>query len=524
MKKFIYFVAAAIVAVACSKTYIGPKTTVVVTNGFIPYYSWNIPTNENGEAGIFFGNYVPATKATSENGHFVGPNECGYDSFSMFAFKDGVAVMNPYTVAWNGSMWSYETNTQELQYFDRNSEKYDFIGVIADNTTNDNGVIKVNAEAFMDNSNEMDTPKEVLYSITSVDKSGYNAPVSINFQHVNAKMYIGFASDKADTKIIDYAPGTSIWKQNARPFRAVAGDSNTGTKTPHSLMYNAITDEDITHVNQYKVTVTSNGKVYEPTDSWADYSGLVDATVEGDLDVNMWDYLVAKHPELANNGTEDLEWRQINDNVDKRVIHIERAQLGNQNIIYFWVINKNNTAIIINNGNSLTGIRVFSVDSDANGLVKTEHTTEALVSIENTCTLTSTASSGDVLEFAIPSSNVAQFATKDDVVVNDVTFSPSVYYTLPVNNPASGYVVKFSYTYDGTNYYDARVNIPAVDSNFEPGCYYKYVIYITDKTNGSTDPKDAITGKDDVDTTEKSISFVVTVVKYNKGVEEVYQL
>ena len=113
---------AVIVAFSCTKMYVGPRTTVIIHN----YNGWNIPTNEAGECGIFFGNYVPATKATSVDGHFVGPNECGYDSFKMFAFKDGEAVMNPYTVNWNGDLWTYEIGEQELQYFDRNSNKYDF--------------------------------------------------------------------------------------------------------------------------------------------------------------------------------------------------------------------------------------------------------------------------------------------------------------------------------------------------------------------------------------------------------------
>lgn len=517
MKKFIYFVAAAIVAVACSKTYIGPKTTIVVTNGFIPYYGWNIPTNENGEAGIFFGNYVPATKATSENGRFVGPNECGYDSFSMFAFKDGVAVMNPYTVAWNGSMWSYETNTQELQYFDRNSEKYDFIGVIADNATNDNGVIKVNAEAFMDNSNEMDTPKEVLYSITSVDKSGYNAPVSINFQHVNAKMYIGFASDRADTKIIDYAPGSTITVYD----KIVQGPRTNTVSSNYKYGQNA-------------PWFSGNGSAQEIADAVnAQWNYFEDST--GTINASDTDWRTGENkpyvqlkPEYYNN---DVFMTLANDDLKTlckpimdagyRVCRIDDKPGSNEWEIFFVYLNN---LARTTTGNGLPGIRVFSVATSEDKLVRTNHTTEALVSIKNTCELAVTESSIDSLEFAIPSSNVAQFATKDDVVVNDVTFSPSVYYTLPVNNPASGYVVKFSYTYDGTNYYDARVNIPFEDSDFKQGYYYKFIIYITDHTNGGTDPDKANDKKDDVDMTEYPVNLNVHITKYESGKEVVYQL
>lgn len=74
------------------------------------------------------------------------------------------------------------------------------------------------------------------------------------------------------------------------------------------------------------------------------------------------------------------------------------------------------------------------------------------------------------------------------------------------------------------NYYDARVNIPATDSDFEPGCYYKYTIFIGNNTNGTTDPEIANEEKDEVDTTEKVISFNVIVTAYKEGKEIVYQL
>ena len=514
---------AIVIAISCTKTYFSPRTTIIV-NGYVPYYGWNIPTNDKGECGIFFGNYVPSTKASSVNGKFVGPNECGYDSFNVFAFKDGEVVMNPYLVSWNGEIWSYESTSQELQYFDKNSNKYDFIGVIADNAINNNGTICVNAEAFMDNSNEMNTEKEVLYSITTVEKENYNAPVSIDFQHVNSKMYLGFASDRADTKIIDYAASSTIVNTITK---IVAPVNRYGivTSSNFSAARVFLTDEVIAAFNA-KCTLTElNGDApdYTSADPWGNINSTKPKKiVTGDLNSNRWSE-ISSLPGYAANLFNNL----VNVKADyARPVHIE--VVGNE-IMLFYVANVDHANAkttydeeTVTTG--LTGIRVFSVNKENDKLVRANHTTEALVSIKDACDLSVEESSAEVLEFTIPSGNVAQFANKEAVVVNEATLSPSVYYALPVGNPEAGYVVKFSYTYNGTNYYDARVNIPAVDSNFAQGCYYKYVIFIGPDGNGTTDPDIAIDNKDEVDTTEQAISFSVVVSVYNKGKEVVYQL
>lgn len=575
MKKFICYLMAAIVAVSCTKTYVGPRTTIIV-NGYIPYYGWNLPVNDKGECGIFFGNYIPATKASSVNGHFVGPNECGYDSFNMFAFKDGEAVMNPYLVNWDGESWTYEIGSQELQYFDRNSQKYDFIGVIADNATNDNGIIKVNAEAFEDNSGEMNTEKEVLYSITTVEKAAYNAPVSINFKHANAKMYIGFASDRNDTEIVDYTPSSpqtsipgNITTEHAKMFDLLAEGKLVGYGLiPNQGDYNgyyAGMEGNFFNLNPYH-----GGYNYVSKERLAELMPIVNAQfVYTDAECNYvdkWEYGVDKKDKMFlkfADGVDGAEFIAGNDafwsnltTAEKaglqkykdsgcRVIRIEQLPDGN----YFawgesyalasWV-SPTSTARdfkVINGGTpgypaviGYPGIRVFSVSSDTNGKnIRTAHTTEARADITGVCALTKTADSGDGpdsnITFVKPSGTVAQAASASAIDENtNITWSPTVWYALPVDNPDNGYVVKFSYTYNGVTYYDARVHIPAIDSNFDQGYYYQYIIFISDDTNGTTDVDEANNDKDEVDTDKKPISFSVIFSAYQKGKRIVYSL
>lgn len=175
------------------------------------------------------------------------------------------------------------------------------------------------------------------------------------------------------------------------------------------------------------------------------------------------------------------------------------------------------------------GIRVFSVSTEDGKNVRTAHTTEAEAVITDACVLIKTEDSGDGadsnLTFAKPTTTVTQVANVSSVNENTaVTWSPTTWYALPVDNPDNGYVVKFSYTYNGVSYYDARVSIPAADSNFEQGCYYKYIIFIGDSTNGTTNVDEANDSKDDVDTDDKVISFNVIVSAYQKGKEVIYQL
>ena len=111
---------------------------------------------------ILFGEYYYASKAIAG----TGPNGVGYDSFDVFGFKDNTAVMDPYHVEWQSTSWVYDgINNQELQYFDRNSSEYSFIGVVSDKmpVRNDKVVTVPAIESFQTN-DVGNSPKEFLYA------------------------------------------------------------------------------------------------------------------------------------------------------------------------------------------------------------------------------------------------------------------------------------------------------------------------------------------------------------------------
>lgn len=553
-------------AMACSKTQI----YIVERGGFAPYMGmYYVPQNSNGEYGITFGSYKPKTKAESVNGVYVGPNACGYDSFDVYAYKDGTnAVMNPYSVIWDEatSSWTYETAPQELQYFDRNSTSYDFIGVISDKASAYNsGSVEISGvEAFLDSTDEMNTPGELLWAGSHVTKSDYSAPVQLTFNHANAKMYIGFASDRNDTEIIDYTPSTPDIPATPDTYDTTGVYYNVRIGASYNVILRQgpavadcpfITDADIDYINSMFTLSDPSW----PTSSniltmrQSDISGVDAAykTTHADGNgtfFNAYKWLVGKYPQLAsvsmNNWTSDFIPES------KVIAHIGKVTNSQTGIQYYraWFFdyakqstptqyNPNsvpNYEVTITPGTpavpgnpGLEGIRVFAVDKDANSkFVVTNHTDKANASISiNSCTLTASEASDGVLIFGKPSGAVAQFATYNDVVVANSAFSPTTYYALPVGNPAEGYVVKFSYTYNGTTYYDARVNLPGTDTDFAQGYYYKYVIYITSNTNGTDDPGEATDDKDEVDFSDSPIKFNVTVsTGYATGIEKTYQL
>ena len=545
---------------------------------------YTLPQNEQGEFGIFFGNYTydGKTKAASENGVLVGPSNCGYDRFNIYAWKDNeITTMNPYLVRYETNNWVYDgINSQEMQYFARGSQQYDFTGVISNGTETVDG-INVNVtgvKAFLDNTLELDTPDEFLFSNVSVDKNNYSSIVPIVFNHVNSKMYIGFASDRDDTEILDYVPGTpeipatddieeitDTWFNLKRDSNSNVDGSPTKLKGPGETTYtdNAPLPEALLAEiksyysvnggeagnynlnqgttawpsneirtlrivkdipNEYKITVErTDGKTFTFFDGFKYLKDngydIQPKNTGGKPDV--WHYILL---DAYVNGSSytvvGFNWA-----VSKISAYINGAWDYNYPTVDYTIeVTPGTPAVPATQG--IEGIRVFSVDIENDKFVVANHTSEASAVVNSTCTLTQTATE-TLISFSKPTiSPVAQFANSSDAVSSfeNCTFSPSVYYALPVENPAEGYVVKFSYTYNGVNYYDARVHIPANKCNFQQGKMYKYVIYITSETNGTTNPVDAETEKDEVDTNKNSITFSVGFVDYSTGNKEVIVL
>lgn len=472
MKKFIIsLLTLGLMFTACEKTY----------------------TPSNGK--IAFGH--TATKAALN----VGPNACGYDQFNVFSEE---AEMLPYLVKWNGSEWQYDgINGQSLKEFKRDYQSYSFIGLISDKPgTYDNQTVKVSdVEAFL-TEDEGNTPMEYLWAGTTV--SDYTSKVSLHFNHGNAKMYIAFASDRNDTEILDYVPerqkaGTTVPNPQTNELTGTAWARTSSTVGA------VITQDDINYINGL---FTYNGLTFT-------YGEGADVTAANQINgyfqqaLNIKDYLISKHPSLAS--VSDIFMNSFN---NFYLIHIEKKD--NEVCGWFYNKKKGSTSSVSAYTETTTpdttipainGIRVFSVDATGTPVVRANHTVKANATISLTSNIFDNAiSDSDSLIFSLPTNPVAMFANKADIDLDSaVSVSPTVWYSVPVNNTA--WVVKFSYTYNGVTKYDARVLIPLNAADFAQSAYYKYVIYIDANTGGTTDPNIAEVDKDEVDTTEKPIIF-----------------
>lgn len=81
--------------------------------------------------------------------------------------------------------------------------------------------------------------------------------------------------------------------------------------------------------------------------------------------------------------------------------------------------------------------------------------------------------------------------TKPGVVAYSV-YSPTNWYTFPVVHTNDfGFTIKFSYTLNGVTRYDARVFVPAIKCNWQPGKWYDYVITVNSTKHGKVDPSQA---------------------------------
>jgi hypothetical protein len=517
----------------------------------------------NGQTGgaILFGNYTPATKAIAGE----GPNGVGYGDFKIYGFEDNTVIMDPYTVSWQSNEWVYAgIGTQELKYFNNSANQYSFIGVISDKTPSRDGTtVNVPGVESFQTTDPMDSPKEFLYTQKIVSQSEFGQYINLTFNHANSRMFIGFASDRNDTQILDYVPsvpGTpgTMTTEHAKMFDLLAAGKLVGygltSFQGDQNGYYAGMEGNFFNLNPYQ-----GGYNYVSKERLAELMPLVNAQFvycdENCNAVDKWEYGVEKKDKMflkfadGVSGSEfiagnDAFWNNLTDaektkmqnykNSGCRVIRIEKLDDGN----YFawgesyaqasWVspTSTERDFKVINGGTigvlGLEGIRVFSVDDSGSPIIHKVHTVKADAHLDfvNAPSYDNVVANSDSIIFNKPTVVVAQ-SDNTNIEWSEATPSPSIRYALPIAN--TGYVVKFSYTYNGVNYYDARVLIETPNANFVESKDYTYVIYITDKTNGTTDPNKAKEDKNEVDTTDKAIVFSpVTFGSYTSGGHYVY--
>ena len=555
-----------LITISCSKTVLGPTTVVVLGHGGIPVYTGVAPQNQSGEYGIVFGNYSPYTKAASENGVLVGPLQCGYDNFNMYAWKDGSPVMNPYSVNWYNESWTYDNVVgQEMKYFDRNSTKYDFIGVISNaNEVSEVGKVTVsNVPAFLDNSKELDTPDELLWTSATVAKNNYSSPVPLTFKHANAKLYIGFASDRNDTEVIDYTPST--------PEVPATPDTETYTNKTVKFIDELAAGNEVQvgigfyGANSPKLTKTNPNPLYVGADNTAN-GYLAKTWLLSIMDAVNAQFVYYRLNAVANSTsktetTEDWESAASNKNIFmmKLADGVDKAAFAAGNDAFatslkahqtdwvggspaesFWAMFEQAYAdgwrvirINVNDTNANQVLVFLSSNIEASTQVCTitpgqpaTPGTPATPAVPGTDTIkgirvftadygtgatpyehvahtlvadASISPDGLVYSNRITSDTVVTFTLPDSILTNTVTWSPTTFYSIPGDENLNYIVVKLSYIYNGVASYDVRVPIQLPAGGLVAGKYYEYELHIKSVGNGTNDPAEAEADKDDIE-------------------------
>lgn len=539
-----------------------------------------IPTNSKGEYAILFGNPTLRTKAT-----IVSTSETGYDTFSLFSWNAlNDTIMNPYTVQANGAnSFQYdEVSGQELKYFKKNSDWYDFIGVIPTTHTTvlKNGAVKVNAltsfivddkraETAVNLTDSLywsanlaaDSPEEFLWAQKRVEKANYGDVVSLPFNHGNALIFLGFSSDRTDTELINYVPGTpeipevpgtpdqvtttskatkfidelvagntvqvamgfigasSSKLTKGQPNPIYVGSDNTANGYLAKTWLLSIKDAVNAQFEYYRLaSITSNDKT-PTTEDWESAASNkniymmklasgVNATDFANGNDVFWNALVAHdygtaEPWVGGSPAEsfkDMFTKAYNEGW--RVIRINVSDANANQVLVFLASNqeittKVSTVVPGTPGTpavpavpGIDGIRVFSADETPDYCTHIPHTTAADATISSTgCELSNRTTSTDVIQFSLPATTTLGTAA---------VWSPSTFYALPGDANFDFIVVKLSYTYNGVTVYDVRVPIQLPAGGLQAGKYYKYELHITSTGNGTNDPNEATTEKDEV--------------------------
>lgn len=517
-----------------------------------------IPTNSKGEYAILFGDRTLETKATVTT---TAGN--GYDEFSLFGWNTlNDTIMNPFTVQANGAnSYVYENvNEQKLQYFKNNADSYSFIGIIPTTDVKvKNGAVKVGVESFVVDDNRVsgtltaDSPKEFLWARADVAKANYGSVVNLPFKHGNALLYLGFISDDGNTQIVDYTPHVDA--QPAQP--AVPGTVTTTTKTGKAI--DMLVNGEIVYwpyVVNSSLTSTQPNPRFDNTSNYGNMNAVMDAvnaqfvyynTSGGEMAVadQIWDSaqntnfknmygfkLASTVDKVAFAAGNDAFWTNASDEL--KTIFQKAYNEGWRVVRIQYFSGNHYCAFLINNtemeykvrtetGGSpavpavpesgFKGIRVFSAKADAtDGYAHLAHTKTADATVANVLTFDNRVAVTDSILFSLPTGVIPVGTTEAQAV-----YSPTTFYAIPGDEGLTHFVVKLSYTYKGTTVYDVRVPIVLPTSGLEAGKYYKYIINITSTANGTNNPDEANSEKDDIDITNNPIQATIDVTDYTEG-------
>lgn len=439
----------------------------------LPYYTvptYIVPgtTNSYGEYAISFGNYVNGQTRAAIN----SDSNTGYDDFSLYVWTQDSVVMDGWHTKWVSDGWAYAgVDNQQTKYFDNFVNEYNFIGIIPQtNSSVVNGVVTTEVESFVvDNEATTDTPKEFLYAATTVQKAQYSQGAIMNFKHGNAKVYLKFTSNDANTEIIDYYPATDGYKVYTMTATTVPTLGPLATDIE-------ISEEDMEYINS-RYTSSKGFTSYQSSN-----------VISGDLEENMWQYLIGKYPTLSSITIGN--WNSYVSNTNMRLIHIDKnghtsADNDSYRAVFVNVqnVNWNEYSTSGNEGvKDIVVVPATSVIGDGTDAVLSVYPTNAYVDVSLNGLNWTVFDTDDIQKFTKPTTKITSNS------VDNAIASPTTWYALPCNNTNLGFTIKFSYVYKGVNVYDSRVFIPAGECQWEEGKYYAYIIQINGRGNGHVEP------------------------------------
>ena len=535
MKNLKFFLIGLVAAfISCQKTYIYHPVTIINGHEMVSPY---VPTNNNGEHGIIFGSYGAGTTKASVNSVSL----TGYDDFKLYAWNSlNDTIMNPYIVnATAVDTYVYDNVAgQELKYFKNTADNYSFIGVLPTSKTTSiaNGVVTVeNIEAAVVDDNRVtdaitaDSPEEFLWTYANVAKANYNSTVDLQFNHGNAVVYLGFSSDRNDTELINYVPATpdipatpdvndttDTWLNLKRSYSAVG--SATKLKGPGETAYTnaaALPDALVNEIKSYYSVDGGNPGDYDlhmGASVWPsnvikklrvvkaipdNYKKTVELYNTG-ITMDFFDgfkYLQDNGYDIqpaATGGKPDV-WNYIL--IDAFVNGSAYTVVGfnwyDSNAVPQYTVNVTPGTPAVPGNPGLEGVRMFTAKIDNNSYVHEGHALVANAEV---------SANGLAWDVLTNTTSVIQYSLPTVTTLNSTAkWSPTTFYAVPANPNITYLVVKLSYIYNGSTVYDVRVPIELPTEGLVAGKYYKYTIHITSTGNGTNDPGEANTDKDEID-------------------------
>lgn len=527
---------------------------IVYPQPFYGFY-WQ-PYSMNGNGQYAIGGYVngqqsrEATRAAIDGGT--------YTDFALYAWTKDSVVMDGYHGVFNGNTWGYSEN---IKYFDNDVAEYNFIGVMPQDGVQAfaNGEVTVEAESFFTDDAEAQIgaqngnyaeDRELLYAATTVTNANYPIGANLAFRHANAKVYLKFTSDDANTEIVDFTPSTpgkpevndttDTWINLKKSSNTIA--SATKLKAPGETTYTnaaALPSEIVAEIKSY-------------------YS--IDDGTPGNYNLSLgnsvWPSGVIKQLRVVKEIPQDYKktvelydgtlmdffdgFKYIQDNG----YDIQPANSGGKPDVWTYILLD---AFVNGSAYTIVGMNYGESNSVPQYTIETTPEVPAVEGIKDIIILPATSENGNGTDAVISSypSKVTATVSLDGIEMTELenestlTFtkpegkiyttrvaSPTTWYTFPssVNsNDNVGYTVKFSYTYKGVTKYDNRVFIPTTDVQWVEGKYYTYIINISGKGNGVVDPTDADENDPTVPVTNE-ITVTPTVNDYEEGEEHEYTI